>query len=303
MPNNSISINASGLQSNNGNASALYVVPIRTTNPLNNVSSGLMSQYLNYNTGTGEVQTYPTNSYSGMLTPYSGNLTASQIGSAVQINGSTLMPLANSVPCGSKFNFFCLATSAPVNIQGSDYIFDGVNQLNSITLYLGESLELTSRGPSATVWDVTGGTGILKNLGINTGYYQNGVIWKSAIPPNSAWGTTCTLNTYVGNTLQTISGYISGGNMYLATPTGFSGACNGQIIEAVYGSSLTGTTVNALNLTNSFTKVATQHTWPSNGTGSTYVFTFNLTGQTRVYRFTAIQTGSNSAMVSLERLS
>ena len=105
--------------------------------------------------------------YSTVQAPFSGTLSSSSFGTAIQLSGNVTLPLASSGPAGGKINFYSQGTyTITVASPGTgEFIYSGSGSIigtsnRSVTLYEGETLELTSRG--GTEWDITGGTAGLK---------------------------------------------------------------------------------------------------------------------------------------------
>lgn len=106
--------------------------------------------------------------YRSTLAPFSSPaLYANNFGFVVQLSGSSVtLPFANSMPSGAKINFYSQGTcTISVADTANEFIYSGVGAVagtttRSITVYEGETLELTTRG--TTEWDITDGTGALK---------------------------------------------------------------------------------------------------------------------------------------------
>jgi hypothetical protein len=116
-----------------------------------------------------------------------GSLAAADCGAAIQIYGTTTLPLATDCPEGGAF-FFTNESGdiAYVTASGSDFIYHNpyLSTINtSITLEVGETLILASRGPETNEWDVVGGTAVLKyqsTATVNSVKFPDGSIQTTA---------------------------------------------------------------------------------------------------------------------------
>jgi hypothetical protein len=103
--------------------------------------------------------------YSSFLAPFSGTLTAAQIGALVQIGGNVTLPNANSCPSGGTFTFTNETSNQYIVTVGGggDFIYHNpllTTSNKSIAINSGETLQIASRG--SVEWDCVGGTALLK---------------------------------------------------------------------------------------------------------------------------------------------
>jgi hypothetical protein len=112
--------------------------------------------------------THQVTGYQTFLAPFNGALSATQIGAVIQLNGNATIPNANSCPLGGTFTFVnhSASNTSITATGGGDFIWDypGLSSTSNKVIWLnpGESLQIASRGPSSTEWDVVGGTATLK---------------------------------------------------------------------------------------------------------------------------------------------
>lgn len=117
-------------------------------------------------------------------------LAATDTGAIVRLDGSAavVLPLGSTLVAGNRIAFVSTINGAVVSRQGSDVINAfGAGNLTSVTLNIGDSLEVTWSG---TGWNITGGSVGLQYSSKFAGSL-NGNGWM--IRPDGAieqWGTT-----------------------------------------------------------------------------------------------------------------
>ena len=299
MPAGGISINSSGLTTTPG-AAGFNVVPVRQQ-----PGSASVYQSLAYNPATKALTRWYPNNYNNFVYATAGlNLTIAQAGASIQLAGTTILPYANSVPVGTKYNFYANTSQVvALNIPSGNFIYTGFRNLTGfIQLYTGESLEVTSRGPGTNEWDITGGTAVLKYLATNNNNYNTGATWRIGLNPNTNWGTTLTLDTWTSSGVQQISAQMgTDGYLYIASPSGTI-TVDCSVLQLCSGHSIAANNFQAFSVGAGFVKLNTQFTQGTPGD----VFECNLNDETnnRVYRITAIKNNNSPAKGSLviERL-
>jgi hypothetical protein len=301
MPAGAIAINATGL-STAPSAAGFYAVPLRTQG-----SNTTLYQQTAYSPATGMISGWYPGNYNGFsyINPASANpLPANITGGALQLAAVKTLPLANSVPAGTKFNFYVNGASEAVYPNASNFIYLGFASLGSggqIFLYNGESLELVSRGPGSNEWDISGGTGVLKYLAQNQTNTNAGGIWRVGVAPTTAWQTAAQLYTWQPSSISIAAYMGNDGYLYVASPS-TTITIQGQIMQLCYGNGANFNAITGQTLNSSYSKIPCDHAQGT--TGDTFEFTFSDLTNNRMYRITAIKTNSspNQGSVVIERL-
>ena len=223
QPQNSTVINGTSAQVSGNAVGSTVMTPVYP-------SAGLQpSNSLYYAVGNSEVQYGPTNGFYSSFNYINSGVTlgTSQIGGVCQIaTGTTVyLPGAASIPNGGRYKIIVAGTGNTVKVfcQGGEFIYCGNRSLSWIVMLPGEILEIASRGPGTTEWDVTGGTAVMKYLNTNNQNNFFGYTWKASIPPNSPPSTSCIhtiFNAGSNSTTDIQIQYRTDGYLYLATSTG-----------------------------------------------------------------------------------
>jgi hypothetical protein len=203
--------------------------------------------------------THQVTGYQTFLAPFSGALTATQIGALVQIGGNVTIPNANSCPLGGTFTFTNeTSTQYTVTVTGGgDFLYHNpllTTSNKSIAINSGETLQIASRGPSSTEWDCVGGTALLKytqttnvnSLVINSGAggsitFADGTIQYTANAGSSGATDTVarTLAQNAYNQANAATNYAASG--YNQANSAYTTACNATVLaQAAYNQANTG---------------------------------------------------------------
>jgi hypothetical protein len=193
--------------------------------------------------------------YQGALAPFSTNtLTASNFGYVVQLSANATLPLASSMPAGSKINFYSQGTYtiSVANPGAGEFIYSGSGSIagtstRTITLYEGETIELTTRG--SVEWDITGGTGGLKyqpKANVYSIAFADGTVQYTANAGTGGGGT----DTWARSAANSASSYAN--SAYLTANSASINATNaGSYANSAYltANSALGSTTNLFGIT------------------------------------------------------
>lgn len=277
---NVIVLNATGANftPSTSQASSFYVNPVR--NDTGNVTNAVY-----YNTSTKEITYGPTSSaFSGFQAPFSGALTAANMGQWIQANGNITLPDYTTVPTGGVITITNSAsggtTAAKVTVfnQTNDFIYyppTYTSTNRSIQLFFGQWIQLMSRGTGE--WDV-----IATNIG-------NAQKIFAGVAQNAEFSMDLMNFRYTGSRLQfsPVSGSFTVYGQTLTLEPG-SGPRSDSFNSATYTAG-TWTDLTGVNIT------------IAGSTAEAFLTALNGT-YVRQYRVTCMVDSTNLAYITIERL-